>query len=41
MKDKDKEQKGEGERCGVIRVCPRCREVLEAGCSGNCSRCGK
>lgn len=26
---------------GLALVCPRCREELPRGCSGNCSSCGK
>ncbi|WP_425800368.1 hypothetical protein ACHOLT_10460 [Desulfitobacterium sp. Sab5] len=26
---------------GLMLVCPRCREELPRGCSGNCSACGK
>ncbi|WP_206812179.1 hypothetical protein [Paradesulfitobacterium ferrireducens] len=25
---------------GPALSCPRCRQPLEAGCSGNCSKCG-
>ncbi|WP_157667937.1 hypothetical protein [Desulfotomaculum nigrificans] len=32
-------------RCGcpidmLTLVCPRCREPIPGGCSGNCSKCG-